>query len=311
MTGGLNADEYYVRLEALGEGTYATVYKGRSRKSDDIVALKEIRLEPDEGAPSTAIREISLMKELNHVNIVRLLDVMHTEQKLILVFEFLAQDLRKYMDAIGGPVAPKIVKSFMYQLLRGVAFCHDNRVLHRDLKPQNLLIGSNGILKLADFGLARAFGIPVNHFSSEVVTLWYRAPDVLLGSRYYSTPIDLWSAGCIMGEMANGVPLFRGKNVADQLGRIFKVLGTPCESTWPEFKTLPGYKSDFSIYPPQELARCCPSLPPSGIDLMSSMLQYDPLKRITARDALRHPYFDDIKDVLTTIGLQHVLEGAS
>lgn len=179
--------------------------QGRSRITSELVALKEIHLDAEEGTPSTAIREISLMKELKHPNIVRLYDVIHTESKLMLVFEFMDLDLKKYMDSHGerGALEPAVVRSFMWQLLKGTAFCHDNRVLHRDLKPQNLLINKKGELKLADFGLARAFGIPVNTFSNEVVTLWYRAPDVLLGSRTYSTSIDVWSAGCIMAELVS------------------------------------------------------------------------------------------------------------
>merc|ERR1712166_660790 len=117
----------------------------------------------------------------------------------------------------------KTIQSSLFQLLRGVAFCHDRRVLHRDLKPQNLLINKEGELKLADFGLARAFGIPVRSYTHEVVTLWYRAPDVLLGSRKYSTPVDIWSVGCIFAEMANGRPLVAGTSEADQLQRIFKI----------------------------------------------------------------------------------------
>ncbi len=150
--------------------------KGRNRVTGDIVALKEIHLDSEEGAPSTAIREISLMKELRNPNIVRLHDVMHTERMLTLVFEFMDQDLKKYMDTHGtnGALEPFLVKHFTFQLLRGIAYCHEMRVLHRDLKPQNLLINQAGYLKLADFGLARAFGIPVNTFSNEVVTLWYR-----------------------------------------------------------------------------------------------------------------------------------------
>lgn len=134
------------------------------------MALKEIHLDAEEGTPSTAIREISLMKELKHVNIVRLYDVIHTETKLVLIFEYCERDLKKYMDAHGdrGALDPMVVRSFMYQLLRGTAFCHENRVLHRDLKPQNLLINRKGELKLGDFGLARAFGVPVNTFSNEV-----------------------------------------------------------------------------------------------------------------------------------------------
>ena len=144
--------------------------QGRSRTTNEIVALKEIHLDAEEGTPSTAIREISLMKELKHVNIVRLYDVIHTETKLILIFEYCERDLKRYMDVHGdrGALDPITVRSFMYQLLKGTAFCHENRVLHRDLKPQNLLINKKGELKLGDFGLARAFGVPVNTFSNEV-----------------------------------------------------------------------------------------------------------------------------------------------
>lgn len=209
------------------------MYKGRSRLTNEIVALKDIHLDAEEGTPSTAIREISLMKELRHTNVVRLHDVIHTESKLMLVFEFMEQDLKRYMDVHGnrGALDPATVRSFMFQLLKGTAFCHENRVLHRDLKPQNLLINKRGELKLADFGLARAFGIPVNTFSNEVVTLWYRAPDVLLGSRTYSTSIDVWSAGCIMAEMISGIPIFRGRDNTDQLNQIIRILGTPDENT--------------------------------------------------------------------------------
>jgi len=192
-------------MEKIGEGTYGVVYKAKDRVTGEIIALKKIRLEAeDEGIPSTAIREISLLKELQHPNIVRLYDVVHTERKLTLVFEFLDQDLKKYLDVCDSGLGLPILKSFLYQLLTGVAYCHHHRVLHRDLKPPNLLINREGQLKLADFGLARAFGIPVRSYTHEVVTLWYRAPDVLLGSRKYSTPVDIWSVGCIFAEMANG-----------------------------------------------------------------------------------------------------------
>jgi len=197
--------ERYQKMEKIGEGTYGVVYKAKDRVTGEIIALKKIRLEAeDEGIPSTAIREISLLKELQHPNIVKLYDVIHTERKLTLVFEFLDQDLKKYLDVCDGGLELPILKSFLYQLLTGVAYCHHHRVLHRDLKPPNLLINREGQLKLADFGLARAFGIPVRSYTHEVVTLWYRAPDVLMGSRRYSTPVDIWSVGCIFAEMANG-----------------------------------------------------------------------------------------------------------
>ncbi|KAH9846601.1 Pkinase-domain-containing protein [Lenzites betulinus] len=287
----------YVQLEKLGEGTYATVYKGRSRTTNEIVALKEIHLDAEEGTPSTAIREISLMKELKHVNIVRLYDVIHTETKLVLIFEFCERDLKKYMDVHGerGALDPITVRSFMYQLLKGTAFCHENRVLHRDLKPQNLLINRKGELKLGDFGLARAFGVPVNTFSNEVVTLWYRAPDVLMGSRTYSTSIDVWSCGCIFAEMISGVPLFRGRDNQDQLLHIMRILGTPDERTLrkiaTEGQTEGQAQKQYPRYPKIPFQQVVPKASPQAVDLLERLLQFDPSKRISAAEALTHPYF--------------------
>lgn len=285
----------YIQLEKLGEGTYATVYKGRSRTTNEIVALKEIHLDAEEGTPSTAIREISLMKELKHVNIVRLYDVIHTETKLVLIFEYCDQDLKKYMDQHGdkGALDPATVRSFMYQLLKGTSFCHENRVLHRDLKPQNLLINRKGELKLGDFGLARAFGVPVNTFSNEVVTLWYRAPDVLLGSRTYNTSIDVWSCGCIFAEMISGVPLFRGRDNQDQLLHIMRIIGTPDDRV---LKKIANDAPEITLkqypkYPKIPFQQVLPKASPQALDLLERLLQFDPSKRVTATDALSHPYF--------------------
>ncbi|KAL4922325.1 kinase-like domain-containing protein [Aspergillus aurantiobrunneus] len=291
----------FQQLEKLGEGTYATVYKGRNCQTGEMVALKEIHLDSEEGTPSTAIREISLMKELHHDNVLSLYDVIHTENKLMLVFEYMDQDLKRYMDTHGnhGQLEPAIVKSFSFQLLCGIAFCHENRILHRDLKPQNLLINSKGQLKLADFGLARAFGIPVNTFSNEVVTLWYRAPDVLLGSRTYNTSIDVWSIGCIITEMFTGCALFPGTTNEDQLQRIFRVMGTPNERIWPGISQFPEYKSNFPNYGPQDLRHVVPRVDPLGLDLLRCMLRLQPDLRISAVDALRHPWFDDLPGART------------
>ncbi|KAL9600200.1 MAG: hypothetical protein Q9219_003343 [cf. Caloplaca sp. 3 TL-2023] len=283
-------------LSQLGEGTYATVFKGRNRQTGELVALKEIHLDSEEGTPSTAIREISLMKELKHENIVSLHDVIHTENKLMLVFEYMDKDLKKFMDSrgSGGQLDYVTIKSFMYQLLHGIAFCHENRVLHRDLKPQNLLINNKGQLKLADFGLARAFGIPVNTFSNEVVTLWYRAPDVLLGSRTYNTSIDIWSAGCIMAEMYSGRPLFPGTTNEDQLQKIFRLMGTPSERSWPGITAFPEYKPGWHVYATQDLRMILPTVDPAALDLLGRCLQLRPEMRISAQEAMGHVWFRDL-----------------
>ena len=171
-------------------------------------------------------------------------------------------------------------------------------MLHRDLKPPNLLINREGQLKLADFGLARAFGIPVRSYTHEVVTLWYRAPDVLLGSRKYSTPVDIWSVGCIFAEMANGRPLVAGTSEDDQLDRIFRLLGTPTVQDFPGIVELPDYSPDrFPPYPPPRggLASLVPTLDTIGVDLLNRMLQYDPARRITAQAALEHQFFAEMK----------------
>lgn len=291
----------FQQLEKLGEGTYATVFKGRNGQTGQFVALKEIHLDSEEGTPSTAIREISLMKELKHENIVSLYDVIHTENKLMLVFEYMDKDLKKYMDSYQNPAGgqrgaldPATIKSFMWQLIRGIAFCHDNRVLHRDLKPQNLLINAQGQLKLGDFGLARAFGIPVNTFSNEVVTLWYRAPDVLLGSRTYNTSIDIWSAGCIMAEMFTGRPLFPGTTNEDQLLKIFRLMGTPSERSWPGITNFPEYKREWPVYATQELRAILPQVDALGLQLLGQLLQLRPEMRCSAAQALAHPWFTEL-----------------
>ncbi|XP_019613562.1 PREDICTED: cyclin-dependent kinase 2-like [Branchiostoma belcheri] len=287
----------FQKIEKIGEGTYGVVYKAKDKVTGRMVALKKIRLDTEsEGVPSTAIREISLLKELNHANIVRLLDVVHSEKKLYLVFEYLNLDLKKYMDSAPPSGLPsELVKSYVHQILKGIAYCHSHRVLHRDLKPQNLLIDAEGNIKLADFGLARAFGVPVRTYTHEVVTLWYRAPEILLGSKFYSTPVDVWSIGCIFAEMITRRALFPGDSEIDQLFRVFRTLGTPDETTWPGVSQLPDYKPTFPRWPRQDLSKLFASLEPEGTELFAQMLLYEPNKRISAKAAINHVYFHDVR----------------
>jgi len=293
----IHSMDKYTKIEKVGEGTYGVVYKARNNKTGEIVAMKKIRLEQeDEGVPSTAIREISLLKEMKDENIVRLFDIVHSEAKLYLVFEFLDLDLKKYMDKVekvgeGEGMGPDIVKKFTYQLVKGVNYLHSRRILHRDLKPQNLLIDKDGQLKIADFGLARAFGIPLRTYTHEIVTLWYRAPEVLLGSRHYSTGVDTWSVGCIFAEMVQRQPLFPGDSEIDEIFRIFRLLGTPDEDMWPGVSALPDFKTSFPQWSSKDLKSAVTSLNDTSADLLARMLVYDPSKRISAKAALQHDYF--------------------
>uniref|UniRef100_A0A8C7F5C5 cyclin-dependent kinase n=1 Tax=Oncorhynchus kisutch TaxID=8019 RepID=A0A8C7F5C5_ONCKI len=292
---GFGKLETYIKLDKLGEGTYATVFKGRSKLTDNLVALKEIRLEHEEGAPCTAIREVSLLKDLKHANIVTLHDIVHTDKSLTLVFEYLDKDLKQYMDDCGNIMSMHNVKIFLFQILRGLAYCHKRKVLHRDLKPQNLLINERGELKLADFGLARAKSVPTKTYSNEVVTLWYRPPDVLLGSSEYSTQIDMWGVGCIFYEMAAGRPLFPGSTVEDELHLIFRLLGTPSEDSWPGISGVDEFKSyNFPKYKPQPFINHAPRLDTEGIELVLSFLKYESKRRISADEAMKQAYFKSL-----------------
>ncbi|KAJ5471466.1 hypothetical protein N7530_008823, partial [Penicillium desertorum] len=301
----------YQKIEKVGEGTYGVVYKARELNHPcRIVALKKIRLEAeDEGVPSTTIREISLLKEMQDPNIVQLLDIVHADgHSLYLVMEFLDLDLKKYMEALpvseGGRGKPlpdestsmatlglgdAVAKKFMAQLLDGIRYCHSRRILHRDLKPQNLLIDRDGNLKLADFGLARAFGVPLRTYTHEVVTLWYRSPEILLGVRQYSTGVDMWSVGAIFAEMYTRKPLFPGDSEIDQIFRIFRVLGTPDEELWPGVTSFPDYKATFPKWRRPD-ASIVPGMEPAGLELLEALLEYDPIHRLSAKQACMHPY---------------------
>jgi len=285
----------YDITEVLGEGTYGKVRKARCRQTGEYRAMKQMKLgSQEDGVPSTAIREIAILKELAHENIVRLMDVFCKPGELVLVFELLDSDLKKHMKALNGQLQPTQVRDFGRQLITGIEFCHANRIIHRDLKPQNLLINSNNRLKIADFGLARAFSLPVPQYTHEVVTVWYRPLEILLGSKLYSVPVDLWGVGCILAEMATGSPLFAGDSEIDTAFKIFQKLGTPNETIWPGVSELPDFKPTFPKWQPKGWANIRNTLAQvgtTGIDLLEQLMKYSPRARISARSALAHPYF--------------------
>lgn len=287
--------ENYKRLQKLGEGTYGIVYKAVDNKTGQIVAIKQIRLEQEEeGIPVTAIREIALMKNLNHTNIIPIFDVICNRTSLVIIQEFMDFDLRKYLETTRVGLPPPLLKSYAFQILCAVCYLHCNRIIHRDLKPQNMLINRQGLLKLCDFGLSRMFSLHSKQYTSEMVTLWYRPAELLLGAKEYDVSVDVWSAGCVIAEMCRSTPLFTGDSEIDQLYTIFNMLGTPNESTWPGVESLPNWDANFPVHKPRDLAAALGTNDYLLVDLLSQMLQINPMKRISAMKALSHPYFADL-----------------
>jgi len=291
---GQKGKEIFEKIEKIGSGTYGVVYKGYKKNKDgtkQIVAIKKMKIDlENEGIPSTALREITILRELSHPNIVKLIDVVLHNSKLYLLFEFIECDLRKFLLSYKNKILNEnLIKNFLYKILDAVAFCHSKKIIHRDLKPQNILTEKDGeIVKVADFGLARAFSIPIRPYTKEVLTLWYRAPELLLGINEYSTPVDIWSIGCIFAELILRQPLFKGEYEIEQLFKIFHLLGTPDKNIWPDVESLPNYSKEFPKFKPLKFENYFYGVDSNGIDLLKQMLKYDPNQRITAKQALMH-----------------------
>ena len=284
---GKHDKSIFQKIVNIGSGTYGVVFKGINKANNEIIAIKKMKIDQEnEGISSTTLREITILRELTHPNIVELKDVVCQNHKLYLLFEYLDYDLKKYIEDY--PLDEDTIKAFLYQILDAVAYCHSKKIIHRDLKPQNILIDKTGKLKIADFGLARAFSIPIRPYSKEVLTLWYRPPELLMGIAEYSTPVDIWSIGCIFAEMCLRRALFPGDYEIEQIYKIFGLLGTPTPSIWPDIVNLPNYKETFPRFKGKKLEEVFHNLDHNGINLLQSMLTYDPNKRITAKQALLH-----------------------
>ncbi|KAL7060149.1 hypothetical protein AAHC03_09850 [Spirometra sp. Aus1] len=223
--------EKYMKKKKIGSGTYANVYVAIASDGRK-VALKELKMNNEEGFPSTSMREISILRELNHENVVKLIDVLNKKGSATLVFEYVERDLRRIINGNVALRADK-VREYSRQIFRGLEYCHRKKIIHRDLKPENILITNDDVLKIADFGLARQTTIKTSNLGSDVVTLWYRPPEILLGETTYDGKIDIWGVGCILFEMITRMPLFPGKDVDSQIRRIFDSLGLPPLDYWP------------------------------------------------------------------------------
>ncbi|XP_047459111.1 cyclin-dependent kinase 11B isoform X2 [Mugil cephalus] len=293
---GCRSVEEFQCLNRIEEGTYGVVYRAKDKKTDEIVALKRLKMEKEkEGFPITSLREINTILKAQHPNIVTVREIVvgSNMDKIYIVMNYVEHDLKSLMETMKQPFLPGEVKTLMIQLLRGVRHLHDNWILHRDLKTSNLLLSHKGILKIGDFGLAREYGSPLKPYTPVVVTLWYRSPELLLGAKEYSTAVDMWSVGCIFGELLTQKPLFPGKSEIDQINKIFKDLGSPSEKIWPGYSELPAVKKmTFTEYPYNNLRkRFGALLSDQGFDLMNKFLTYCPSKRILSDEALKHEYF--------------------
>ena len=295
-------EDRFMRLEKIGSGAYGVVFRAQDKHNQEVVALKKISMKKnceksdEEGVPSSSLREIGLLKDLKHPNVLKLLDIQVCQSNLYLVFEHLDIDLKKLLDIHNAGLPPLVVKSFMWQLLKGLAYCHSRRILHRDLKLQNLLVDRKGNIKLADFGLARSICLPMRTYTHKVVTLWYRSPELLLKTTHYGPSVDIWSLGCIFAEMQTNRTLFPGDSEIDQIYRIFRTLGTPDETSWPGFSKLPEC-GHFAKFKSRGIENYIGDHDKLAVDLLSKFLAYDPLTRISCKQALAHDYFEGAANI--------------
>eukprot|EP00900_Chrysochromulina_parva_P011284 jgi/Chrpa1/20156/Chrysochromulina_OHIO_Genome00000612-RA len=300
----------FEKIAKLDEGTYGVVYKARERDTGDIVALKQIKMNHagSEGFPPTALRELNILLSLKHPHVIntREMVVGDTLDKIFMVMDFMEHDVKQLMAAMRSPFTEAEVKRLMLDLTSALAYCHDRWVFHRDLKTSNLLMNNRGEVAICDFGLARYYHEPLKTYSPTVVTLWYRAPEVLLadGGRgektTYGPAVDVWSLGCIFAELVLRAPLLNGQGEIDQVKRIFELLGTPDEETWPGCTALHFLRKYPQRRQPFNRLRdkfkratftSATALSEAGLDLMLKMLTLDPNQRLSAREALNHPYF--------------------
>lgn len=293
----------YEIFEVAGTGVYGTVHRARDRRTGDVVAMKRLHLEDayGQGVPAHVIREVSVLRDLEHPNIVRLQDV-HSigASDYTLVFEFLDQDLYRFLKTYreaGTYMAMDQLRAFSRELVNGVAYCHTLLVVHRDLKPQNVLIKHTDgqmQLKICDFGLARVFSFPLRPYSHDVVTLWYRAPEILLGAEKYGPEVDVWSAACVIAEMGTNIAAFTGDSELGTLFKIFRMLGTPNSLTWPGVEDLPYFLDTFPQWQNSHFESIVAQRAELGngdfIGLLEAMLTPCPAARLTARRAKQHPF---------------------
>ncbi|KAM6176831.1 serine/threonine-protein kinase MAK isoform 2-T2 [Erethizon dorsatum] len=281
----------YTTMRQLGDGTYGSVLMGKSNESGELVAIKRMKRKFYSWDECMNLREVKSLKKLNHVNVIKLKEVIRENNHLYFIFEYMKENLYQLMKDRNKLFPESVIRNIMYQILQGLAFIHKHGFFHRDMKPENLLCMGPELVKIADFGLARELRSQPP-YTDYVSTRWYRAPEVLLRSSVYSSPIDVWAVGSIMAELYTLRPLFPGTSEVDEIFKICQVLGTPKKSDWPEgYQLASSMNFRFPQCVPVNLKTLIPNASSEAIHLMTEMLNWDPKKRPTASQALKHPYF--------------------
>ena len=275
----------YKVIEEVGEGTYGKVYKAISISTQNVAALKFIEFSND-GIPNTAMREISILKNLKHQNIAKINDVLIRDNYLIIVFEYISNDLDKYIENTASTLA--IIKKIVYQIFKGLEYCHSHGIIHRDLKPSNILINEKQNIQIADFGLSKAIYNSNEPLTHEVVTLWYRAPEILLGQEKYTMSADIWSVGCIFVELCERKPFLKGDSEIDQIFKILDLVGTPSTEEFSIISEMKHFKVSFPKFKRTSFKERFSEMNMDAIDLLDKLFEFNPNKRISAKSALKH-----------------------
>ncbi|KAJ9590218.1 hypothetical protein L9F63_016668, partial [Diploptera punctata] len=297
----------YITLNQLGDGTYGSVVLGQRVDTGEKVAIKRMKRKYYSWDEAMNLREVKSLKKLSHANVVKLKEVIRENDTLYFVFEYMKENLYQLMKDRDKFFPEPVVRNMMYQVLQGLAFMHRHGFFHRDMKPENLLCMGPELIKIADFGLAREIRSRPP-YTDYVSTRWYRAPEVLLHSTTYSSPIDIWAVGCIMAELYTFRPLFPGNSEIDEIFKICSVLGTPDKRDWPEgYQLANAMNFKFPQFSPSPLHTIITNASKDAIIMMEDMLKWNPSKRPTAQQSLRYPYFQVGQKLGTTIQQQENL----
>ncbi|XP_024225912.1 serine/threonine-protein kinase ICK isoform X2 [Bombus impatiens] len=281
----------YITLNQLGDGTFGSVVLGERIDTGEKVAIKRMKRKYYSWEEAMNLREVKSLKKLSHANVVKLKEVIRENDVLYFVFEYMKENLYQLMKDRDKLFPEPVIKNIVYQVLQGLAFMHKHGFFHRDMKPENLLCMGPELVKIADFGLAREIRSRPP-YTDYVSTRWYRAPEVLLHSTTYNSPIDIWAVGCIMAELYTFRPLFPGKSEIDEIFKICSVIGTPEKDDWPDgYQLAAAMNFKFPNFSRTSLTVLIPNASQEAVILMEDMLQWNPIKRPTAQQSLRYPYF--------------------